>query len=86
MVDDAIDESLPDELEDLASGMPCVQLLVCRLSPIMRNMQRRIKEDRLRPSKIPLWRVSEWWQIKNTAKYCTERHRNCANTFKSNLS
>jgi len=49
MVDEATDELLPDRLEHLSSGMPCVQLLVCRLSPVVRNMQRRVKDSHRGP-------------------------------------
>lgn len=84
MVDDATDESLSDQLEDLAAGMPCVQMLVCRLSTIIRNMQHRVKDYQHGPSNIPFWKVTEWWQVKGIAKYCAEKHSNCSKVVKFN--
>lgn len=86
-MDDATDETLLDRLDRLASGMPCVQLLVCRLSPVVRDMQRRVKE---RWSNGPYreeghaWNVSDWQRVKASAKRCSEKHLDCAKTVELN--
>jgi len=88
MMDDVTDETLPDLLiEQLASGMPCVQLLLCRLSPVIHYMQRRVKESRRgRSQEWMAWNVSDWQQIKGNAKHCSEKHYDCANMIKLNNS
>lgn len=77
---DAIDETLSDRLDELAVGMPCVQLLMCRLSPIVHSMQRRLKEDWMQhgPYKRAAWNVSDWLQVKGTTKRCAEKQYDCA--------
>lgn len=88
MMDDATDETLPDLLiEQLASGMPCVQLLLCRLSPIIHYMQRRVKERRRgRSQEWVAWNVSDWQQVKRNVKHCSEKHYDCSKMIKLNNS
>ncbi|CAI6352941.1 unnamed protein product [Macrosiphum euphorbiae] len=88
MMNDATDETLPDLLiEQLASGMPCVQLLLCRLSPIIHYMQRRVKESRRgRSQEWVAWNVSDWQQVKGNAKHCSEKHYDCSKMIKLNNS
>lgn len=84
MIGHAIDGTLTDRLDRLASGMPCVQLLVCRLSPIVSDMQRRVREDVTRPrrrddsdAEAPWWNVSDWRRVGETARLCAAKHRDC---------
>ncbi|XP_025199311.1 uncharacterized protein LOC112597462 [Melanaphis sacchari] len=88
MMNDATDETLPELLiEQLASGMPCVQLLLCRLSPIIHYMQRQVKENSHGPPHKRLsWDVSDWQQVKKNAKHCVEKHNDCAKIMKLNSS
>lgn len=76
---DATDETLSDRLDQLAFGMPCVQLLMCRLSPIVRSMQRQLKEDWMQHGKYKraVWNVSDWLQVKETTKRCAEKQYDC---------
>jgi len=86
-MDDATDETLPDLLiEQLASGMPCVQLLLCRLSPIVHYMQRQVKEGRRSPHKWVTWNVSDWQQIRRNAMHCAEKHYECGKMIKLTTS
>lgn len=87
-MDDATDETLPDLLiQQLASDMPCVQLLFCRLSPIIHYMQRRVKESIRSPShEWVAWNMSDWKQVKGNAKHCSEKHNDCAKMIKLNSS
>lgn len=80
MMNDATDALLPARLEGLASGMPCVQLLVCRLSPVLHAMQRRVKEGLHGPREEPTWKVSGWNEVKETAEHCAQTHRGCSQT------
>ncbi|CAH1713650.1 uncharacterized protein LOC114131186 [Aphis gossypii] len=86
MMDDATDETLPDLLiEQLTSGMPCVQLLLCRLSPIIHYMQRQVKESsHSPPHKWLSWNMSYWQQVKGNAKHCVEKHNDCDKIIKLN--
>ncbi|XP_026814202.1 uncharacterized protein LOC113554521 [Rhopalosiphum maidis] len=86
MMDDATNEMLPDLLiEQLASGLPCVQLLLCRLSPIIHYMQRQVKESRRSSShKWLSWNVSDWQRVKGNAKHCVEKHNDCVKIIKLN--
>lgn len=85
-MDDATDEKLSDRLENLVSGMPCVQLLVCRMSPFVQNMQRWVKDRRRGPHGSPVWNVSDWQQVKKTVKFCAEKHNDCSKSVKLNSS
>lgn len=87
MMGDAVDETLCDRLDRLASGMPCVQLLMCRLSPVVHSMQRRLKEDWLRRGshERAAWNVSDWLQVRGTAKHCAEKHYDCAKLVNPNI-
>ncbi|KAL5245165.1 hypothetical protein ACI65C_012575 [Semiaphis heraclei] len=88
MIDGATDETLPDLLiEQLASGMPCVQLLFCRLSPIIHFMQRQVKESgQSPPHEWVAWNVSDWQQVKGNAMHCAEKHHECGKMIKLNSS
>ncbi|XP_015371437.1 PREDICTED: uncharacterized protein LOC107167059 [Diuraphis noxia] len=88
MMKDATDETLPDLLiGHLTSQMPCVQLLLCRLSPIIHYMQRQVKRSRRSPSHEWLtWNVSDWQQVKGNAMHCAEKHYECGEMIKRNSS
>lgn len=80
MMDDAIDETLPDQLVEMASGMPCVQLLMCRLSPIIHEMQHWVKNRHIiRKSYKSLlsWTIFDWRRVKSSIMYCSETHNEC---------
>lgn len=86
MTDDVIDERLADRLVGMASGLPCVQLLMCRLSPIVRDMQSRVKERYYGTATWtgPAWNVSGWRQVKSAAARCSEKFRDCLRTVRLN--
>lgn len=87
MVDDAMNKNLPVRLEQLASGIPCLQLLMCRLSPIIHNMQRQVKERWHNSNDKVVWNVSDWQEFKRSAEYCKKKNYVCEKEIKpDNLS
>lgn len=81
MTGHAVDGTLTDRLDRMASAMPpCVRLFVCRLSPIVSDMQRRVREDERHGGGVAgaAWNVSDWRRAEGTARICADKHRDCA--------
>ncbi|XP_050540871.1 uncharacterized protein LOC126905326 [Daktulosphaira vitifoliae] len=84
MIHEAINENLSDRLESIAFGMPCVQLLMCRIAPVLGYMQHKVKERWVdQKGKLPR-NASGWDGIKHNGKMCSDKYYNCEINTKNN--
>ncbi|XP_050433307.1 uncharacterized protein LOC126841092 [Adelges cooleyi] len=82
---EATSDDLPDRLEQLAFGMPCVQLLMCRIAPVVRHMQYEVKGrwGESRTGHKPWGYNGTCWEgVKSNAKTCSEKYYACEKSMK----
>lgn len=79
LVREAQDPDLPNKLINSADGfeLPCVRLLLCKISPIIRAAQKSLKNKSLFKNRQMTSWLPSWDEFEEYADDCESQHMDC---------